>query len=311
MNPGGGERSIIVLVLGETARAENFSLNGYKRDTNPALSQRDVISFVDVTAAGTSTATSVPLMFSHKTRGFSVDKARRMENVVDLLKQSGYDVRWIENDGGCKGVCDRVACVDIKPDHPEYCDGTTCHDEIMLDGLGEYIAGGTSNMLVVLHTIGSHGPAYFKRYPARFRKFVPTCDTPEPQNCPRENIVNTYDNTILYTDYFLGRVIDMLKELKDIRASMVYVSDHGESLGENGIYLHGMPYAIAPEQQKKVPMVIWMNAGQKKHVDYECLGARRTEAVSHDHLFHSILGLSEVRSKLYVAQLDLFKPCQK
>ncbi|MDR2129058.1 MAG: sulfatase-like hydrolase/transferase, partial [Burkholderiaceae bacterium] len=184
--------------MGETARAENFSLNGYERDTNPALSRRDVISFADVTAAGTSTAASVPLMFSHKTRGYSVDKAKRMENVVDLLNQSGYSVCWIENDGGCKGVCDRVDRVDIKPDNPEYCDGTTCHDEIMLDGLGEYIAGGEGDRFVVLHTIGSHAPTYFKRYPAGFRKFEPTCDTSELQDCPRESIVNTYDNTILY-----------------------------------------------------------------------------------------------------------------
>ena len=309
--PSGKARNIIVFVLGETARAENFSLNGYARDTNPELARRDVISFADVASAGTATATSVPVMFSHKTRGYSVDKLARMENVVDLIKQAGYSVRWLENDGGCKGVCDRVDYTNIKPDDPKWCDGTTCYDEVMLEGLEEYIAKGEGDMFVALHTIGSHGPSYFKRYPKEFQKFGPTCETAELQDCPRENIVNTYDNTIVYTDHFLGRVIDILGKIKGARASMIYASDHGESLGENGIYLHGMPYAIAPEQQRKVPMILWMNAEQRRRIDYECLKKRKPEAISHEYLFHSILSLGEVRSKLYDSELDLFGPCVK
>jgi lipid A ethanolaminephosphotransferase len=310
--PSDGAKNIIVFILGEAARAENFSLNGYARDTNPELAKRDVISFSDVAASGTSTAMSVPVMFSHKTRGYSVDRLEKMENVVDLLKQAGYDVLWYENDDGCKGVCARVKTVVPDPKtNPEFCDGTTCHDEVMLEGFEERLRGFGGDAFVAFHIIGSHGPAYYKRYPKEFEKFTPTCETSELQDCARGNIVNTYDNTILYTDYFIGRVIDVLKKFPKARASVIYVSDHGESLGENGIYLHGMPYAIAPEQQRKVPMTVWMNDAARKYIDYDCLKSRRTEELSHDNLFHSVLGLAEVQSKLYEKGLDIFAGCAK
>ena len=307
--------AVFILVVGETARAANFSLNGYSRDTNPLLARENVIAFQDVYSCGTATAISVPCMFSNLSqKTFSIREFKFSENLMDLFRQTGFDVLWLENDDGCKGVCNRISTRNVyKSNDPRYCDGQSCFDEILLDNLEEYIASVKKDTFIVLHTIGSHGPTYYKRYPETFHKFRPTCDTADIQNCTREEIINTYDNTVLYTDSVVSRAIGILKKFPHLEAGLLYVSDHGESLGENNIYLHGLPYSIAPDEQKKIPMILWMSDTMKKldHLDYGCIARQAREKTwSHDNLFHTLLALMEIRSSTYDRTLDIFDSCR-
>ncbi|MDL2226581.1 phosphoethanolamine--lipid A transferase [Deltaproteobacteria bacterium OttesenSCG-928-M10] len=306
---------VFVLVVGETARAMNFSLNGYERLTNPLLSGQDVISFQDVKSSGTATAFSLPAMFSSLPRkDFKVADAPFRENLIDLIQKAGYDVLWKENDFGCKKVCSRVPTVDmVKLNNPGYCDGSYCYDGVLIDDLDEYLKTLTKDTFIVLHAMGSHGPTYYKRYPDEFKKFQPTCDTSEIQNCSKEAIVNTYDNTIAYTDFVLSETIDILKRFPQFETGLLYLSDHGESLGESNIYLHGLPYSIAPDEQVKVPMILWMSEAMKEAetINYDCLRESSERPMSHDNLFHSLLSLMQVDSTTYDENLDLFKPCRK
>ena len=307
--------AVFILVVGETARAANFSLNGYARDTNPMLEKENVIAFQNVYSCGTATAISVPCMFSHlPQKTFSIREFKFSENLIDLLKQTGFDVLWLENDDGCKGVCNRIQTINLyKSNDPRYCDGQSCFDEILLDNLEEYIANVKKDTFIVLHTIGSHGPTYYKRYPETFRKFTPTCDTADIQNCSREEIINTYDNTILYTDFVVSRAIGILKKFPHLESGLLYISDHGESLGENNIYLHGLPYSIAPEEQKKVPMILWMSDTMQKidHLDYACIARQAKDKTwSHDNLFHTLLALMGISSHTYDKTLDIFDACR-
>ncbi|MCL2469019.1 MAG: phosphoethanolamine--lipid A transferase [Alphaproteobacteria bacterium] len=308
-------KTVLVLALGEAARPHNFSLYGYKRDTNPLLAQQDIIRFRDVSACGTTTAISVPCIFSHKPRkDFDVDDARYTENLLDILKTAGNDIIWLENDDGCKGVCARVYTEDmVKVNDPRYCKGSYCHDEALLDRLEDILNNIKTDTLIVLHMMGSHGPTYYNRYPDRFKVFQPTCDTGNLQNCTRNAIINTYDNTILYTDFVLSSIIDILKKHPDYETGLLYVSDHGESLGENNIYLHGLPYKIAPQEQIKIPMILWMSDTMKEndHIDEDCLKQEAEKhAYTHDNLFHSIVSLFEIKTKVYNPTLDLFKTCR-
>lgn len=257
-------RELIVLVVGETARADRFSLNGYGRRTNPVLEKEEVVSFKNVTSCGTSTAVSVPCMFSNiKMDEFDTQKAARLENALDVLKREGVEVLWRDNNSDSKGVALRVNYEDYKtPVNNTVCD-EECRDEGMLVGLDKYIdQNKDKDVLIVLHQMGSHGPAYYKRYPKEFERFTPVCKTNELSKCSKAEIDNAYDNAILYTDHFLGKVIQLLKKYDNSReAAMLYVSDHGESLGEYGMYLHGAPRAIAPKAQTEVASVAWFGRG--------------------------------------------------
>lgn len=306
---------VLVLIVGETARAQNFSLYGYEKETNPLLAENDeIISFKDVTSCGTATAVSLPCMFSHLPRKqFSVTEALYTQNLLDIAKAAGYDVIWKDNDDGCKKVCNRVGKIDARDGNKQpYCFGDYCHDDILLDGFEERLKDISKDTLIVLHTMGSHGPTYFKRYPDRFKKFIPACDTANLQDCTQEQIINTYNNTIVYTDYIIASVIETLKKHDELQSGMLYVSDHGESLGENNFYLHGLPYAIAPDFQKKVPMILWLSESAETSlgVDKACLKQHaETGAFSHDNYFHSVLRLLSIRSTAYEQKLDVFKHC--
>jgi lipid A ethanolaminephosphotransferase len=307
--------TVLVFVVGETARAANFSLNGYGKETNPLLTKQDVVNFSKTVSCGTATAVSVPCMFSHMDRrNFNDNNAKFTENILDLAKRAGYDILWLENDDGCKGVCDRVPTeIMIRRNDPKYCDGRYCYDEAMLEGLAERLSKITQNTIIVMHTIGSHGPTYYKRYPDRFKRFAPTCDTAEIQNCSNEAIVNTYDNTILYTDYIVDSAIEALKKYPFYESGLLYVSDHGESLGENNVYLHGVPYIIAPNYQTEVPMILWFSEAMKRydHIDYECLRSEgKSGSYSHDNIFHSLLGLLEIKTERYDEKKDVFLSCR-
>jgi len=307
---------LLVLVVGETARADHFSLNGYVRDTNPALARLPVVSYAAVSSCGTATAVSVPCMFSHRGQEtFSDAAAPSEENLLDILARAGVGVLWLENNTGCKGVCARVPTERMaEVAGPALCADGECRDEAMLGRLERAAARAAGDTVVVMHQLGSHGPAYDRRYPDAFRTFRPVCRTVQLQDCARDEIVNAYDNTILYTDDLLARAIGMLEGWSDrFEAVLLYVSDHGESLGEAGIYLHGLPYRFAPEAQTHVPMVVWASGGGR--VPFAgggaCLRAGAAQPHSHDDLFHTVLGAFDVRTALYRPELDLFARCRQ
>lgn len=309
-------KSLTVLVVGESARAENFGILGYDRDTTPQLEKEaGLIAFTDVHSCGTETAVSVPCMFSNMGRkGYNASKAKNEEGLLDVLKRAGIDVIWRDNQSGCKGTCDRVTLQDVSNlKDPALCANSECRDEILLQGLQGFIDHLDKDTVLVLHQMGSHGPEYFKRYPKAYEHFTPVCESNALNNCSRESIVNGYDNTLVYTDHVLSSLIDVLRNNQDkVDTAMLYLSDHGESLGEYNLFLHGTPYMLAPEQQKHVAMLAWFSDSYQKaySVDTHCLQMSRDKPLSHDNLFHSMLGLLEVKSKVYQADLDMFAGCR-
>jgi lipid A ethanolaminephosphotransferase len=302
-------RELVFLVVGETARADRFSLNGYHRDTNPELARAGAISFSNFWACGTSTAVSVPCIFAPDSDvGSSPGRASASENLLDVLQHAGVNVLWLDNNSDSKGVALRVPYRNFRsPDTNPVCD-TECRDEGMLAGLQAYIdAHPKGDILVVLHQMGNHGPAYYKRYPREFERFRPACQNADLSQCSREEIDNAYDNAILYTDHFLGQVIGLL-ERNDGRfeTALFYVSDHGESLGEGGVYLHGLPKAIAPRAQLHVPAVMWFGQSYDE-LDRSALRARRGARFTHANVFHTVLGFMEIESSVYRAELDMLE----
>lgn len=267
-------RHFVVLIVGETTRAQNWGLNGYARQTTPRLAKRgdEVINFHDVSSCGTSTAHSVPCMFSNMNRvGYNDARAARQDNLLDILLPA--------------------------------------FDEILNKESGK-------DTLVVLHTMGSHGPTYYERYTAEDRTFTPTCDTNEINRCSKEQLVNTYDNTIVYVDRFIDRVIGRLEKRDDLESAVLYVSDHGESLGENGVYLHGTPYGIATKEQTQVPMIMWFSKAfrQNEGVDFQCLADNaRKNTYSHDNYFSTVFGMMDMAlalSETYRQDMDILAPCR-
>ena len=317
------QKNVTVMVVGETARAMNFSYNGYKRQTNAFTPKYQPIYFQNMTSCGTATSTSLPCMFSALNRqNFDKKVADNQQNLLDIAKLAGIDVIWIDNQSGCKGVCKRVETIKIPTDKDKpLCDGDYCFDEALLAPLNNKLSqlsgkdsgkDSAQNTLIVLHTIGSHGPTYYRRYPHSFAKFLPDCQRSDIQNCSSEQLVNTYDNTIAYTDFVLAKIIERLTQLpKNIKSTMLYVSDHGESLGESGAYLHGFPYAFAPKEQTEIPMLFWQSANNKQ-IDKNCLAKKAQQQVfSHDNLFSSLLSLLAIQSKAHHDKDDIFKACMQ
>lgn len=297
-------QKLVILVVGETARSDHMSLNGYHRITNPRLSmEQKLVSYSNISSCGTSTAVSVPCMFAYSGHDdFSPDEAEHTENVLDILQRAGVNVLWRDNNSDSKGVANRVIYEDYKsPGLNTDCD-TECRDTGMLAGLQQYIDSHAGDIIIVLHQMGSHGPAYYKRYPKAFEHFKPACQSAELSECTNEEITNAYDNTILYTDFFLSRVIELLKQnTPKYATAMFYVSDHGESLGEAGIYLHGLPYMLAPDAQIKVPIIAWF--GETSDIDYEKTLGLKTTPNSHDAVFSTLLQTFDIVT-------DLHSPCK-
>ena len=307
--------ALFVIVVGETARAANWGLNGYARQTTPELAKRDVINFANVESCGTNTEVSVPCLFAPVgRRQYDESLIRGSESLLHVLDRAGFKVLWRDNQSGCKGVCDGLPSEALSnAGIPALCDGERCLDEVLLHNLDKVLEDGRGNRVIVMHQLGNHGPAYYKRYPEAFHRFAPTCDSADLRQCSREQIVNAYDNALLYTDHVLASTIDFLKrQEKDYDTAMLYVSDHGESLGENNLFLHGMPYSIAPKEQNHVPMVMWFSPGYARDfkLDTACLKARARQPASHDHVFHSVLGLLDVQTGLYERPFDLAADCR-
>jgi len=312
----GGKQNLTILIVGETSRAQNFSLGGYARQTNPLLAKDNVIYFPHTVSCGTATAVSVPCMFSNMPRAHYDDVlAAHQEGLLESIQRAGISVLWNENDGGCKGACDRVPHQDMTSlNLPGMCINGECYDDVLFHGLDDYINQLKGNAVIVLHTIGSHGPTYSHRYPPQLRQFVPTCDTNQIQDCSQQQLVNTYDNTLLNVDHIVDKAIGVLRAHQDrFTTSLVYLSDHGESLGENGEYLHGLPYAIAPDTQKHVPMLIWLSDDyqQRYAVNRGCLtNLAATDDFSQDNLFSTMLGLTGTATHEYLPADDILTMCR-
>ena len=311
-----GKPRLMVLVLGETARADHFQLNGYGRATNPLLSQLPVVSFRQVSSCGTATAHSVPCMFSELDQAhFDGDLAKNSENVLDVLQRTGVIVKWLDNNSGCKRVCDRVPSLMLFEDKTNpLCEQGQCQDAILLEALARELAEPlTQDKIIVLHQLGSHGPEYFRRSTEQQKHFLPECTDKQIQFCDTQSLRNAYDNSLIATDELLANVIRSLQQQHDYQAAMLYISDHGESLGENGTYLHGLPYWIAPQAQKHVPMIWWMSEEfeQKQGLSRDCIRDARDTQLSHDYLFHSLLGSFAVESKVYQPSLDFLQQCRR
>ena len=312
---------LVVLVVGETARAANWGLNGYARQTTPELARLPVVNFTDVTACGTNTEVSLPCMFAPVgRRDYDEAQVRGSQSLLHVLVRAGVDVHWRDNQSGCKGVCEGLSQDDVVSlNPPGLCFDGRCLDEGLLTGLDERLlrlkgkGGANATSLLVLHPLGNHGPSYFRRYPAAFARFGPACQNDDLRKCSREEIVNAYDNALLYTDHVLASLIAKLQaRAGEVDSVMLYVSDHGESLGENNLYLHGLPFAIAPDVQKRVPMVAWFSAGAPAQLgtDVACLQRRAAQPLLHDHLFHTLLAWLDVKTALYEPAWDLARACR-
>lgn len=311
-----GRPKLLVIVVGETVRAQNWGLSGYERNTTPQLASRpDVVNFNDVTACGTSTEVSLPCMFSALgRRNYDKDAIARSDSLLHVLDHAGVATSWRDNQTGCKGVCEGLPFESfLHADVPELCNGERCFDEVLLHGLADRVAAEPDTQVVVLHQLGNHGPSYFSRYPQAFESFVPACQTAQLGDCSTQEVINAYDNSILYTDHFLARTIDFLARQEDRDTAMIYLSDHGESLGEGGLFLHGIPYQIAPETQTKVPLLVWLSPGlqRNENLSLACLMRKRATPLSHDNLFSSVLGLLGVRTSVYDPGMDIFRGCQR
>lgn len=312
-----GKPKLLVLVVGETARAANWGLNGYARPTTPQLAQLPVINFNSVTSCGTNTETSLPCMFAPVgRRDYDEDKIRGSQSLLNVVARAGVQVQWRDNQSGCKGVCDGLPTESVTAqDAPGFCNGERCLDEGLLSTLDRHLTQAKGTQLLVLHQLGNHGPSYYKRYPPEFETFKPACRQDDLRLCQQSEIVNAYDNALVYTDHVLATLIKRLQAQADqVDSAVLYVSDHGESLGENGLYLHGIPYSIAPDVQNHVPMIFWASEGYQKAtgLSMSCLKAVAQQPTSHDSLFHTLLGLLDVQTpSLYEKEWDWSAGCRR
>ncbi len=307
------KQNLIIFIVGETARADKFSFNGYKRETNAPLKdyQDDIINYLHATSCGTSTAVSLPCMFSKDNRENYSGGMAYTENLLDIMQRSGYNVAWVENNSDCKNICNRIKTLYPCGIHPQE---RECTDKVLIPEIAKAMPKNPQNTMIVLHQVGSHGPKYFKRYPAQFEQYKPVCNTEKLNECSQEELTNTYDNTIYYTSQNIADIIEEAQKYKDnYNIVVIYVSDHGESLGENGLYLHSAPYIIAPDTQKQIPFFVWAEPTTLTdlNLDKDCLKNGTIKPISHDNIFHLILGLSGINTQEYRQPLDLFAKCRK
>ncbi len=287
------KKSVVVLVIGESARSQNFSLYGYGKNTNPLLSQTPNVFHFNATSCATYTTAGVKCILEH------TNTDDLYEILPNYLFRNHVDVVWRTSNWGEPPV--HIKEYQKREQINPNCQGEACnYDEMLLTGLKERIQASTSNkVFIVLHTSTSHGPTYSQKYPAQFETFKPVCNSVELGNCSKEELINAYDNTIVYTDYILHKVIENLKELKDYNSTMLFVSDHGESLGEKNLYMHGLPMRLAPKEQYDIPFIVWVSEGSKQ--------LKPNKTVSQNHVFHSVLHFLGIQSPVYDESLNIYK----
>ncbi|RTL32777.1 phosphoethanolamine--lipid A transferase EptA [Comamonas sp. SCN 65-56] len=301
------EKTVVVLVIGESARKRNFSLYGYPRQTNPILSTSGAIPLADTQACATYTTEALLCILSHDDP--SVRLAGAVELLPSYLQRHGIDVIWRSNNWGEPPL--KVGTYERANDLARSCTGSSCFgDEVLLSGLEQRIRDSTARkVFVVLHQGGSHGPAYNTKAPPSFEHFKPVCDSVELSRCSRQSLINAYDNSILFTDHVVGRAIQLLKKMEGVPTTLLYISDHGESLGEHGLYLHGTPMALAPDVQKEIPFLVWISDGFAHRHRIDASTLRNRVAHSQDQVFHSVMGAFDMRSRVYRPQRDIYAPC--
>ena len=285
-------KDVVVLIIGESARRENFSLYGYHKQTNPLLEGEDIVALMAKSSA-TYTTAGVKAILDHK------PSDKLYEILPNYLYRAGVDVIWRTNNWGEPPVhiekYQKVA--DLKALYPQ---ADERYDGILTSGLKEVIESSPSDKLfIVLHTSTSHGPIYYSKYPAEFERFTPVCTTVEMASADATELMNAYDNTILYTDYLIHSVIQTLKSVTTRRSAMLFVSDHGESLGENNLYMHGVPMALAPKEQIEIPFIVWSSEGA------DCV--KELKEVGHYHTFHSVLDFLGVESEIFDRDKSIFR----
>jgi lipid A ethanolaminephosphotransferase len=287
------KKSVVVLVIGESARSSNFSLYGYEKNTNPLLSKIENVYHYKAESCATYTTAGLKCILEHK------NSSKLYEILPNYLYRNDVEVIWKTTNWGEPPV--HIKNFQNKEDLRQACNGERCeYDEILLNGLRHQIFTSNKNkILIVLHTSTSHGPTYYKRYPAEFNKFTPVCESVELANCTQEELINAYDNTIVYTDYLLATLIEELKQLDAYNSSMIYISDHGESLGENNLYLHGIPASLAPKEQLDIPFIVWVSDDSKKLKD--------NQEHSQHNVFHSVLDFLAIESPIYDETMSIFK----
>ncbi|MCF2949569.1 phosphoethanolamine--lipid A transferase EptA [Paraglaciecola aquimarina] len=294
------KKMVFVLVIGETARSNNFSLYGYHRETNPKLQQTpNLLAFKNTKSCTTYTTGSLACMLSH------TENVTNFEALPTYLARQGADVVWRTNNWGEPAI--DVSSYVKGSDLRSSCQGEGCKlDEVLLTNLIETIESSTKQkILIILHTKGSHGPSYYSRYTAGFNQFKPVCREEEISKCTSQELINAYDNTILYTDHFLATLIAKLKSLQSIPSAMMYISDHGESLGEQGLYLHGTPYSFAPDYQKNIPFLFWASDSMQSHKKLNLELLQQAERHTHFNVFHTVLGAFDFQSPIYRKDLDV------
>ncbi len=297
-------KTVVVLVIGESARAADFSLYGYTRDTNPMLEKAGVTAIRNAHACSTYTTASLQCMLSHVDTGNKL--FHNHEALPSYLQRSGIDTIWLTRNWGEPPL--KVNTYLRDTDIRSTCAGPHCdYDEVLLTGLQQRIANTDSDkVFVVLHQSGSHGPDYYNHYPADGEQFTPVCRSVQLQDCTPDTVTNAYDNTVLYTDRFLSGTIDVLRAIPNTQTMMMYISDHGESLGEYGLYLHGTPYSLAPDVQKDIPYIVWMSDAFKRHKALAADAALAHAKHAQQTVFHSIMGAFDLRSDIYDPKLDIF-----
>ena len=283
----------MVLVIGEAARRKNFSLYGYEKPTNPLLSKTQNIYHFNANSCATYTTAAVKCMLEYKNTN------KLYEILPNYLYRNDVAVIWRSTNWGEPPL--HIENILTKKELKTRCEGINCDfDEILLSGLKEQVlAVSKDKILVVLHTSTSHGPAYNEKYPDRFEYFKPVCKSVELDKCTAEELINAYDNTILYTDYILWRIIEELKQIKEYKSAMLYVSDHGQSLGENNLYLHGIPKSIAPKEQLEIPFIVWVSDSSQKLI--------QNDQLTQHHVFHSVLNFLALDSPIYDEKMSVFK----
>ncbi|MEW5903911.1 MAG: phosphoethanolamine--lipid A transferase EptA [Pseudomonadota bacterium] len=299
------KKTVVVLVIGESARAADFSLYGYARDTDPLLRQAGAIAIPGAHSCATYTTASVQCILANADTSNTL--FYNYEALPSYLQRHGIDTIWRTRNWGEPPL--KVNTYQRDTELIKDCSGPHCnHDEVLLNGLAQRIATSDSQRIfVVLHQAGSHGPNYFEHYPADGERFTPVCRSVRLQDCTPESVVNAYDNTILYTDKFLAATIDLLRALPHTETMMLYISDHGESLGEYGLYLHGTPYTLAPDVQKDIPYIVWMSDAFKQRKRLTPATALAHAKHAQQTVFHSVMGAFDMTSSIYEPQLDIFR----
>lgn len=287
------EKAVVVLVIGESARKQNFSLYGYERNTNPLLSKTENLFHFDATSCATYTTAGVKCILEH------ADTGKLYEILPNYLYRNNVEVIWRTTNWGEPPI--HIENYHKRESLMAECKGEACdYDEVLLTGLKEQILTSKKDkILVVLHTSTSHGPTYSKKYPPRFERFSPVCNSVELGNCSREELINAYDNTIVYTDYILNNIIENLKKIEDYKSTMIYVSDHGESLGEKNLYMHGIPMSIAPKEQYEIPFIVWVSNDSRQ--------LKPNSTLTQNHVFHSVLSFLGIQSPIYNEEMNIFK----